>query len=287
LRFGIDESHIVTEPFEALDIRGESQRYGIVVRQTLLDNAVTQLTLELGGQKEEVQSFLLGEPFSFSSADTDGRSTLVMAQFAQEWVRRGASRVFAIRSTFNVGLDALGASVDGNADGEFIAWTAQGEWLEKLPWRNGTLGLRMQLHLANDDLPAFRKYPLGGVHSVRGYRESLVIRDNAATASLEWRTILARWPLRWMSFGPDSGGAGLDGQLSLSPFIDYGRGWNELDQGGAAVELASIGAALRWQPANNTSFELQYAKSVLHYDYAAGDSVLADDGIHFNLRVGF
>jgi hemolysin activation/secretion protein len=284
VRYAADESRIVVEPFESLDIRGESRRYGIGFRAALIDNLVTQFAVELGAQKEQVRSFLLGEPFSFSSSDTEGRSTVVMAQFIQEWVRRGMARVFAVRSTFNVGLDTWDASIGGNADGEFLEWTAQGEWLEKIAWRDGAVGLRVQVHLANDELPAFRKYPLGGVNSVRGYRESLATRDNSATAALEWKTVIGHWPLRWLNLGGDSR---FDGQLSLAPFVDYGRGWNEFEDRGEPVELASAGAALRWLPANNTSMELHYATSLIDYESNAFERVLADDGVHFSIRVGF
>ncbi len=284
IRYAQDESRIVTEPFESLDIRGESQRYGAAVRATLIDGLTTQFALELGAQKDQVRSFLLGEPFSFSSADTAGRTTLAIAQFVQEWVRRGTDRVFAVRSTVNVGLDVWDASIGGNADGEFIEWVAQGEWLEKVDWRDGTVGLRLQVHLADDELPAFRKTSFGGTHSVRGYRESVVTRDNGATVSLEWKSVVTRWPLHWLNF---SAGGDDVGQLSLAPFIDYGRGWNEFEDRVAAVELASAGLAVRWLPANNTSAELHYAKALLDYDSGALESVVADDGIHFSVRVGF
>lgn len=287
VNFSADSSRIVTEPFAQLDIRGESRRYGVSIGRPFIDSPQTQFSLELGAQREQVESFLLGEPFSFSASDPDGVSTVVMAQFTQEWVRRGRDRVVALRSTLNVGLDAWDASVGGDADGEFIEWVGQGEWLQKTAWRNSAVAFRIQAHLANDELPAFRKYPLGGAQSVRGYRENVFTRDNGVAASLEWSVPIVSAPVRWLSFGEQAIGGQPEGQIALAPFVDYGRGWDYADEGAEAVDLVSAGLSLRWRLAQNSSMEIQYAKSLREQEPLSVERVLQDDGVHFSMRIGF
>lgn len=285
--FSADSSRIVTEPFAQLDIRGKSRRYGASLSRPLIDSPTTQFSLEIGGQREQVESFLLGEPFSFSAANADGVSTIVMAQFAQEWVRRGRNRVVAVRSTFNFGLDVWDASIGGDADGEFIEWIGQGEWLQRISWRGGAVALRVLAHLANDRLPAFRKYPLGGAQSIRGYRENIFTRDNGVAASLEWTIPIVNASVRWLNFGESAKSGEPEGQFAIVPFVDYGRGWDFKDDVNAAVDLASAGLALRWRLARNSNMEIQYAKSLIEQVPLSANQVLQDDGIHFSVRLGF
>jgi len=274
-------TEIVTEPFAQLEIEGKTTGYGIALRQPFDYSLNTQFSVGLGLRKERVESFLLGEPFSFSVSNPDGVSQATLVQLTQEWVNRSAARVTALRSSFNIGVDALQASVGGEGDGRFVEWLAQGEWLQKMAWRDNTLGLKLQLHLSDDVLPAYRKYPLGGANSVRGYRENLLTRDNGVLASIEWTVVVARLPVKWLGKGPS------DGQLSVLPFLDYGYGWDYYDTPNAPLDIASIGLGVRWQMARNSSVDLQLAKALIDRDNLVTDRVLQDDGVHFSVRVGF
>jgi hemolysin activation/secretion protein len=273
-------SEIVSEPFAVLDIEGKTLGYGLTLRQPLVHSLQTELALSLGVQRQHVESFLLGEPFSFSASDPDGVSDVTMIHFAQEWVRRSSSRVIAIRSSFNVGVAALHASVGGDADGRFVEWLGQGEWLQKIDWLSSTIGFKLQGHVSNDSLPAFRKYALGGASSVRGYRENLITRDNGVLASLEWSVPVVRWPVPWLSDGQE------DGQIAVVPFADYGCGWDYLDEYNEPIDLASVGLGVQWRIGRNSGIDLRFAKALISRESLTYDKVLQDDGIHFSVRVG-
>lgn len=276
-----NESEIVSEPFAQLNIEGTSLNYGIALRQPLINTLRTEISLTVGVQKEHVESFLLGEPFSFSASDTDGEADVTMILFAQEWVHRDAKRVVAVRSTFNLGVTPAESSMTGEADGEFVEWLGQVEWLQKIDWLSSTLGLKLQLHLSNDTLPAFRKYALGGANSVRGYRENLITRDSGTLASLEWSVPVARWLVPWFSDGQ------ADGEVTLVPFVDYGRGWDYFETLSEPIDIASVGLGAQWRIGRNSGIDLRYAKSLISREILTQDKVLQDDGVHFSVRVGF
>jgi len=275
-----NNSTIVNEPFAPLDIEGTTRRYGAVLRQPLFNSPHTELSIELGLQREEVVSFLLGEPFSFSASDPDGESNVTMILFSQEWVQRSTRSVFAVRSTFNVGVDALQASVGGDADGVFVEWLGQSEWVRKLDWLNSVLGAKVQAHLTNDALPAYRKYSLGGADSVRGYRENLIVRDNGILASVEWTLPIAQLRAPWLSDSPG------DGQIALIPFVDYGYGWDYFVDQSVPTALASVGIGLQWRIGRNSNVELQYGKALIDRVPTDTEQTLQDIGVHFALRLG-
>ena len=233
--FGHDSSQVVSEPFDELDIEGESTRYGVEVRHPLMRSADSELALGLGLHVQRVESFLLGEPFAFSATDDNGVSQTSLLTFTQEWVRRNADHVFAVRSSFNAGLDLPGATIGGEADGEFMFWLLQAQWLQKLSWRDSMLGVRMQTRLSNDTLPAYYKYALGGAESVRGYRENLITRDQGFLLTLDWSFPVAHLPVPGLSRNAS------DGEVRVIPFADYGYGQDYNETLTRAEDAASIG----------------------------------------------
>ena len=278
--FESSSSRIVTEPFASLDIEGDTTRYGAELRQPLFRSSQSEFTLGLGLEVQKVESFLLGEPFSFSVADDEGVSRTTAVGFSQEYVRSQAARVLALRSSFTFGIDALDASIGGPADGEFRYWLGQAQWLQKIDVWDSTLRIQGQLRLADDALPAYRKYALGGARSVRGYRENLIVRDNGGLLTLEWSVPVARLTFPGLSRGQS------DGELRLTPFIDYGAAW-DFDDEDNTLDVASVGIAVRWQLAPNSFLELQAAKSLIDQPVGAIGHVLQDDGIHFSAQIGW
>jgi hemolysin activation/secretion protein len=163
----------------------------------------------------------------------------------------------------------------------FIEWLGQGEWLRKLDWLNSMVGVKLQGHLTNDSLPAYRKYSLGGANSVRGYRENLIVRDEGVLASIEWTLPLAHFQVPWL--GDDPG----DGQIALVPFADYGYGWDYFVNQNNPEALASVGVGVEWHIGRNSNIELQYGKALIDHIPDNSDKTLQDLGVHFSIRLGF
>ena len=101
---------------------------------------------------------------------------------------------------------------------------------------NTQILFRTDLQVTGDALFPIEQIAVGGVETVRGYRENQLVRDSGVITSLEVRVPLFR-NLIWRD------------TLSLAPFVDVGHVWNSDDRPGFATAptetLASVGAGLR------------------------------------------
>jgi hemolysin activation/secretion protein len=136
--------------------------------------------------------------------------------------------------------------------------------------------LRSNLQLANKPLFPIEQFALGGIDTVRGYREYLTVTDDALSASVEARISVGKFPLPGLP-GPDDAGT-----LQFVPFYDYGRGWNVNRPTPYPPDISSLGAGFRWAAGAGILMEIYYGKALRHVD--AGTS-LQDRGIHFRLTI--
>ena len=168
-------------------------------------------------------------------ADESGQTQVSALRFFQEWTRRSSNEVIAVRSQFNLGLGAFDATVNDNApDSRFFAWQLEAQWTRQLA-RDTVFLLRGGIQLATTSLLPSEQFGLGGLETLRGYRQDLLLTDNSAFATAEIRLPLFR--IR-----------ATESVFQLAPFFDVGTAWNN---GGESREvagsntLASIGLGLR------------------------------------------
>lgn len=274
------DSNVVEEPFNEIDVESESRSLQLGLSWPVIRTLDDELRLDLAFERKRSTTFLLGEPFPFSpGVEADGESNVTALRFAQQWQRRAQDQVLALRSTLSLGLDALGATTNPGdlPDGRFFAWLGQVQFARRLNDAGWQIGLRGDLQLTPDPLLPIERIAIGGVDTVRGYRENELVRDNGWDASVELRIPLPRLRIPAIATRPD------DGELSLVPFVDAGGGWNvETDTTGPDV-IWSVGAGLRWQPDARTSLRLDFGvplESVPDPD----DHNLQDLGLHVEVR---
>ena len=228
---------VIDDQFRELDITSEAEIFTAGIRQPLYRTPRTSVAVELIGERLFDTTFLRGKPFRLLPGATDDGETVVTAlRVAQEFVHRTQSQVFALRSRFSFGLDALGATVNSDhdvPDGKFFAWLGQAQWASRLPLLDSQVIARADVQLTPDPLLTLEQVAIGGRFTVRGYRENTLIRDNAVLASLELRVPLIR-NARWADY------------LELAPFFDYGRGWNSVVDTPDPLDIYSVGLGLRW-----------------------------------------
>ena len=280
--FNYQDNDVVEPPFDELDIESESTYYELGLRQPILQtiNNQTQtfdeVALSLTAFWRESKSFLLGTPFPFSlGANEDGETRIFALRFSQEWTRRNANSVFALRSEFSVGLDAFDATtneqipgVERIPDSRFFAWRGQAQWVGLLA-PDALLVLRGGLQLANDALLPSEQFSVGGFNTVRGYRKDQLLTDNGLLASAELRLPIIK-------------GFSESGIVQLVPFIDYGKGWNSFDVPNPDPEnLAAVGIGLLWQEKNFT-FRFDYGIPLIDTD--SRDRTLQEQGLYFSLQ---
>ncbi len=283
LRYRQNDFDVVKEPFEDLNIESESEIYEITIKHPFYRSLNQEFSMALTGEHLRNKTFLLGEPFSFSLGADNGESRVTALRFSQDWVYRTRQQVFSARSRISLGIDALDATISdsGLPDGDFISWSGQFQWARILkPWDLQML-FRLDAQLSNDPLLPLEQIAAGGRYSVRGYRENLLVRDEAMITSLEARIPLFRnqW---WADY------------LQLVPFTDFGTASNKDIATPSPREIWSIGLGLRWgSTLKRSPTELKLELEV-YWGYALKDVDilheydLQDDGIHFQLAlIGF
>ena len=262
-------SEVVEAPFDELDLTGRTSTFELRMDVPLLRTQPNR-SLELGFAlvQRSSSSFVFGDPFAFADAGENGAYRLSIVRASQSWVGRSKQHALALRSTISVGtglLEASNRASETAPDGNFLAWRGQAQWARTLRWRGTLLLLRGDLQLAANRLFSLESFTLGGVSSVRGYRENQVIRDSGVSAGIEARIpVLERGRHR----------------LSLALFSDAGRAWNLGDDDVEA--LWSVGAGLRWDH-RRVNVSLYAGQALSSRPPSAADS-LQDNGIHLSIR---
>lgn len=279
LYFSRTDSTVMEEPFDAVDIQGETENYGISVSHPFFRTPEHQFTGSLTFERRHSKTYLLGLPFSFSPGVRNGASDITALRFTQEWLDRGQNHVLALRSTMSVGLGALNATMNGGnlPDGRFFAWLAQAQWARRL-FGDAQVIVRSDLQLTPDSLLPLEKFAVGGHASVRGYRENQLVRDNGWVSSVEFRIPLFRAPIPYLSKTVQ------DGMIQLAPFFDLGWSWETNARTPPPETLSSLGLGVRWDPSPKLHTELYWGIPLRKLDNGPNHD-LQDSGLHFAVNV--
>ena len=276
LSYKRSESEVVAQAFRPLNITGDSTYYSISLRHPLTHTLNTDAAIGMRLSERKSRSFLLGEPFSFTPGVNQGRSNATIVSLFHEWVRRNENNVFAWHSTLDAGIADQDQALESNLSseiptGKYRALLMQTQWLRRLNVWDSTFMLRGALRRANKPLLAAEQFSLGGVNSVRGYRENLFTRDNGLLLTLGWRIPLmpAKTP-----HGHN---------LQLTPFMDYGKGWNNENRMNSREELSSIGLDFQWRMGKHLKLNLSLAHALNDNTQEVAEYDLQDDGIAFSL----
>ncbi|MEO1520373.1 MAG: ShlB/FhaC/HecB family hemolysin secretion/activation protein [Cyanobacteria bacterium J06633_2] len=289
LSIGFNDSDVIEDEFEILDIETDSQFYELTYRQPIIQTPSQEFALSLTASRRESKSEfledLLGEaiPFPSRGSDEDGRTRVSALRFAQEFTRQGSRQVVAARSQFSFGLDAFDSTISDDPisgdfgadparppDSRFFAWRGQAQWVRLLS-RDTLLLVRGDIQLADNSLVPLEQFGLGGQQTVRGYRQDELLTDNGLLFSTEVRIPIVR-------------ARRIDGLLQVAPFLDIGHGWN-LGEGSIDPDpdvLIGVGVGLLWRMGDRLSARFDYGIPLVDVDTDA-DS-LQENGFYFSLR---
>ena len=267
VRFSNSDSKIIEDEFDNLDIRSETETLSFNVRQPLINTPDNELALGLALDLRRTETFILDDiPFSFTEGPEEGESKLSVIRFSQDWLRRNTNSVLAARSQFSVGIDAFDATVnDSGTDARFVAWVGQFQWVQRLSPRILMLA-KVNTQLTGDSLLSAEKISIGGVDTVRGYRQNKVVTDSGIVGGIE-----ARIPL-----------LSKVETLQLIPFFDIGTGWNNGGDNPDPQTLASLGLGLQWQPLRGLGLRADYGIPLIGRG-ESGNS-LQENGFNFSVR---
>jgi hemolysin activation/secretion protein len=280
LRYDINGTLVVDPNLAPLDINSRYSSIEVGLSRPFYRTAESNLTLGVNLDVRKAQTFLLGIPFPFTAgSDADGHTNVTALRFYQDWLDRDADHAFAARSTLSFGINAFGATVlppalAGNPaiNGKFFDWLGQAQYVRRI-YKDWEAVVRSDLQISDRGLFPIEQFALGGIDTVRGYRQYLTVTDDAFFASGELRIPLGKVRLPYLANTEDAG------TVQFVPFYDYGRGWNLGRPTPAPAEISSVGAGLRWQVGSGVALELYYGKALRH---VAG-TALQDRGLHFRL----
>jgi hemolysin activation/secretion protein len=276
--YGYTSNNIIEEPFNELDIVSNSHRYELSLRHPFIQTPTEELAVGLTLSHQRSQTFLGFEnigafPLS-AGADSKGRTHISALRFLQEWTQQGDRSVLALRSQFSFGLPIFDATINdiGNdvaPDSEFFAWRGQAQWVRSFA-PDTLLVLRGDVQLADRRLVSLEQFGVGGIASVRGYRQDQLLTDNGAFGSIEFRLPILR--IR------EAGAL-----LQVVPFFDVGTAWNNFE--GADPDsswLASVGLGLRFQMSDRLNARFDWGIPLISAD--SNGNTLQEQGLYFSVQ---
>jgi hemolysin activation/secretion protein len=272
LALGAASTNIIEEPFDTAGIEGKSRTYELSYRQPIVEKPDRNLALGLTLSRQESNTSLSGEQFPLSAGANDRGETRVSAvRFFQEYVQRSSNQVFAARSQFSIGTNLFGATSNKSGpDSSFLSWRGQAQYVRVLAPET-LLIVRSDIQLADRPLLSLEQIGIGGVQSVRGYRQDLLLTDNGAIASAEVRFPIWRVPK-------------VKGLLQIAPFIDLGVGWNHSGEKANpdSDKLLGAGVGLLWQMGDRLNMRLDYGIPLINV--GGGDRTFQEKGIYFRIN---
>ena len=291
---------VIDETFAALGITSRTTEYGLTLRQPLYKTLRDSVVVSLTADREQSETFLLGQPFTLSPGAINGESTVFVTRLTLDWTNRSQVHVLALRSVFNLGLYGFGSThaESGTAastvqgvnsevpDSNFFSWVGQGQYVRRifdtpalrdapdtLGWnalRETTLVLRANAQLSNRPLLALEQFSIGGMQSVRGYRENQLLRDDGVFASAEMRVPI------WLAKDKSP-------IVSVAPFVDWGDGWNADSIDKSYQAIYSVGVGLLVNATKHAQVTIYWGHPFVNF-HEEKES-LQDYGLHFAISI--
>ncbi len=268
-------SSVIEEPTNVLGISSKLRSDELGLSQTLFESLQHKVSVGVDRIVRRNDTFLSGVPFSFNPGEPSGVTKERVWRVWQDYTYRSQTTVLALRSTFTSGRNNLqvvaGLPGVNNPKPEFSSWLGQAQVAHQVLGDGAQVVGRLTMQRTGDRLLAIDGMAIGGVNTVRGFRENQLVRDNGSIVNLEFEYPLLR-------------GSGGNLGLTLVPFYDFGRAANH---GGAAERLSSWGlvSRARWQ---GVSLDVVLAKRLVSPTIAKPlKSTLQDNGIHIQLSYSF
>ncbi|GAB1544056.1 hypothetical protein NUACC21_67320 [Scytonema sp. NUACC21] len=274
LQGGFTDAKVIEPPFDDIDLKGNSFYINVGFRQPIIQTPTRELALGFTLSREQSSTELLGEGFSFLSpgADDNGETRVSALRFYQEYIQRSSQQVLALRSQFNLGVGWFDSTFRTQApDSRFFSWRGQGQYVRSLA-PDTLFVFRSDIQLATRTLVPLEQLGLGGLQSVRGYRQDELLVDNGILASAEVRIPILRV-------------RNIDGLLQIAPFVDFGVGWNSSGRENRSPNtLVGVGVGLRWQMGDTLSARFDYGVPLTDVESRDRDRTLQEKGFYFSVN---
>ena len=147
----------------------------------------------------------------------------------------------------------------------FFSWLGQFQWVRRVSDRNVVLA-SINTQLTPDSLLSLERFSIGGVDTVRGYRQNQLVSDNGVLGAVEFRIPLTENPRT----------------LQINPFFEMGWGWNNRSDNPDPQFIAGLGLGVQWEVIKGLNARVDYGIPLVAVE-DKGDT-LQDNGLYFSLR---
>ena len=274
LSYSYNDSEIIIEPFQNLDLDSENRSYQVTFIQSLFQKPTQDIFLGFSFTHQNTQLSLMDSSFPELNRglDSDGRTIISTVRLIQEYNNRGQSHVFSARSQLAIGIEAFGSTINNNdlPDSKFLIWRGQLQYLKAISPKTKIL-LRGEVQLSDSPLFSQEQFNASGSQNVRGYNEGRVAGDNGLFFSSELQNTILQIP-QW------------DLSLDIGSFFDFGRVGNSDDFPlETSNTISSLGILAQLSIKDNFVARLDWGLPLIDDKLPQGDS-LQDRGIYFSLN---
>jgi hemolysin activation/secretion protein len=264
--YSVSDSSVVEAPFDELDIKSRAESYSVAAIIPMIRSLTRNISLVTTFERKRSASTLLGSPYSFTPGDLNGETESNLFNLEVDFTNSGADDVLAVRVGVRTGLNQGAKSSFRSLKSYSVR--GQAHYTRILPNLDSRLTVRSMFQRASEPLLAVEKLPIGGIRTVRGYRENLLVRDNGMSLSLDWSVPLA---------------PNLGRPLDLTLFADWGSSWDQ-DVALAtndAEDISAMGFSVDYRPTANLLLEFTYAYALDKRPRENED--IQDKGLHFSV----
>ncbi|MGL5880548.1 MAG: BamA/TamA family outer membrane protein, partial [Xenococcaceae cyanobacterium] len=127
------------------------------------------------------------------------------------------------------------------------------------------------IQLSTTDLVPLEQFGLGGIESVRGYRQDALLSDNGIFASAEVRIPIYTWQEA-------------QGTLAFIPFLDVGTVWdNSNNENLDTSTLVSLGVGLQLSLSDRFQARLDWGIPLVDLDDSSKNT-WQENGVYFSVQ---
>lgn len=230
------ETVVTEEPLTPLDIRSTIERQELKLTQPLWSSLSQQFSLGASVAHEENSTVLDGTPFSFLPGAVNGSTKSITERLIPDYSYRSPQQYWGVRLTLLHAflLDYPSGPVSYVLPNQqYFLWTGQIHNLWEIPGSPFELESRATLQRTDARISDLHALEIGGINSVRGFRENELLASNVDNLNIDFR---------WLAL---PGARGARPGVTLGTFFDWGSGH---EVGAPTDTFSSVGLTwrLKW-----------------------------------------
>jgi hemolysin activation/secretion protein len=264
-----DDTRVVEAPLLEAGLVTNSSTVLLSFQQPLWKSPQSEFTLGGSMELRESETFIF-DTVPFPAFNGSNRLNLTILRFWQTYLTRSVDNSLGIWSQFSFGLPIFGASSQSEfLNTSFFSWQGQVQYAAQLG-QDWIFLTRLQGQWTPDSVPVIEQFALGGMSTVRGYRQNIRSGDSGLAFSVEFRRPLGQ-DADW-------------GTVTPYTFFDFGAIWNNQLPITYPNSLASVGVGLEWQIEEWFLFGFNYGLKLIE-DPSFGSGSFQDHGLNFWLQL--